>query len=493
MSLVRALVLLLATATTSLGCSRVAPLGAIDRSSVAATSDSSMLVAGLLQVRAVMGASSDAWPGFRLNEHVLIASLNRIGPTFLVNESTPPEEYRPLPGRPGIFLRTGLPADSISGLRLGMNWNLRDGVATAVTFSSSTAPYTADVMIHEAFHTYQIQRARADRSVFQQRSVPTDSLPNEEALGLLNLEARFLANALIATSHAEQLEQTKLAIAIRNYRCSREPVECVAQRGVEQNEGSATHVTAVMLGRVLGYGLDGEWPDSLARVIAPVRDIQRLERWHFYDTGLVWIRLAKRLATVADIERRIEKNPPDEVLAAMLALGGAEQERLVTQAMNGSEWEEAQVSASGLLRKVIAQRDSANNEFKSVEGVPLRIIFGLVRQMSTEQRTAEGGGLERTMRFGQNVVTFRGRSESFCCPMGHLTREVVRGKVAIVNGEPVPLDQPGTASGSISAELGAVSLRFPLAELMIWDDSVTVRVVEPTSGSQFMGTLTPHN
>ena len=60
-----------------------------------------------------------------------------------------------------------------------------------------------------------------------------------------------------------------------------------------------------------------------------------------------------------------------------------------------------------------------------------------------------------------------------------MTIAPVRGAVASVSGEPLPLDRPGRATGEVRLDLPSVALHFRNAELVVYGDSISVRVFDP--------------
>ena len=252
------------------------------------------------------------------------------------------------------------------------------------------------MLIHEAFHTFQRLENSKDSSRFRQTFSPKFPISSSEALALLNLEGRHLADALRATEQDSGRAAARKALAVRAYRCRRlEESECAAERGVEQNEGSATYVSAVAIGDVLGYGPGGVWQDSLSRALSPIRDLERLSRWHFYDTGHAWIRLVERFSREHNWQERVAASPPDQVLAAVLGVSQVDSLTFLARSLEGEPWEEARAAAASLLARETERRDSLERAFFSRPGVPLRVYLGRIRSKSTEQRQLTSGSTER--------------------------------------------------------------------------------------------------
>lgn len=440
--------------------------GSLDR-----TNGSEALEPVLAQARRVIDVSdrsSTVWPGFDLTGMVLIGAINPDGPVILIGDPHPPPEYRPSSVMPGVYLREGPPPDSLRGLRLALDWNGGTANATAVGFMPAMLPYLPHVLIHEAFHTHQLRVNRDAPERFD--PLPNPSFPDASvsALSLLNLEGSYLTDALLAEDPRVAKQHVRHALAVRAHRCAQLAAdECTHERGIEQKEGSATYVASVLLGEVLGYGSDGLWQDSLARALSPLRDLSRLERWHFYDTGHVWLRLIERFFPERAWQAAVELSPPDRVLARYLGVEQPDTARIASL-MSGMRWERARTSASEAITALVAERDRQDRQFRERPGVPFIVLFGRVSSLRTTQGLDDDGTRRRTVRFNGNKVSFIGPSTEFCCPPGERTIAAVSDAVATVDGIEVPLDTPTTAAGSIHVDLNSVQAELPSARLEVF-------------------------
>jgi hypothetical protein len=440
-----------------------------------AAQDSGSIQSGVLRAAEAITGTASVWPGFDSREQVLLAAVQPDGPVYLIGDPNPPSDFRWLDPRRMVAIREGTPPDSLlTGLRLNMDWNGRAGAATAVTFSAGEGEYVAPFLLHEGFHTYQDQVNSEASSRFEGRSNPAFPDTSIQALALLNLEGAYLGRALQAESAEAARALARTALAVRMHRCEVSgQEECSQERGIEQREGTAVYVQAALLGEALGYGGPPLMRDSLARALAPVRDVRRLERWHFYDSGHAWLLLLDRFGPPG-WKSQVELLSPDEVLADVLDVQKPEADSLVRAARQSSLWADAQRAAREAVGRGLARRDSVERAFWDRPGVPVRVYFGRVSRVSFSQTELPDGRLEQTFDFGSNRVVIRGRGRSICCP-GAMTVATTAGRIAQVDGSAVPLDRAGAqARGTILLDLPEIELRLDRGELRVYSDSVTI-------------------
>lgn len=192
------------------------------------------------------------------------------------------------------------------------------------------------------------------------------------------------------------------------------------------------------------------------------------------DTGHAWLLLLDRLSP-AGWKERVESVAPDQVLAEVLGMAAGAADSLFSSARHSAAWAEANDSARQLASRTLARRDSAEQAFWNQPGVPIRVYFGRVTQMSTSQRALPDGRLEQVVQFGGNEVVVRGLSRSICCP-GVVTVTPLAGRHAVVDGREIPLDRAGArVEGAVTLDLPGITLRFGNAALAVFADSITVQ------------------
>ncbi len=447
------------------GCAGMRP-DAIPSSSIVDT-DSARAVKAMIAIEKAAPTSAEAWPGFDLSSQIIIAALDSTGPLFLMGDPSPPAGFKRLEGSRKVFSRSRYPSDpSFSILTLAGDWNGRMGVATSMLIPPSWVQHMPHSLIHESFHTYQANLSKRQPTRFTQVSPPKFPRTSLEAIALLNLEGSYLGDA-IRSSGQPRTQFIRLAIAVRSRRCSVVgQEECGAERGVELNEGSATYVESEMLNEVQGFGREGVWQDSIARAISNVSSVQMLDRWIFYQTGFVWLKLIAGQVRDDGWKREVELMPPDLMLAHLLGLTNIPPS-LMDSAISGARWETAQSSARALLQTV---------PVVSKVGIPIRMHFGRVRTMGTRSQMRDDGQPEETLTFGQNTIVLVGASEEFLG--GEIMFAEVTGKVILVDRVPVPLDVVGQGRGALSLDIPNVKLTMPRGEVQVFRDSIVIRPIE---------------
>lgn len=260
--------------------------------------------------------SEGVWPGFDLRSHVLIATVVPAGPMYVIGDSAPPPDFRWADPVGGIAVREGLPLPEFLGLRVAGPWRDRQGVATSFPFSEQTAPHLTSALVHEAFHTHQQKLNRESRELYVARGNACFPATSVHDLALLNLEGHYLVEALRSATEGHAWQSARLALAVRQERCDRlGPDECARQRALEQLEGTASYVEAVLTGSLSRYG--AHWRDSLASALPEVTIEEELVRGHYYESGLTWLLLLERL-DMHDWKESVAATPPDALLAEHL-------------------------------------------------------------------------------------------------------------------------------------------------------------------------------
>ena len=442
-------------------------------------------VTALREVRAIAPRAEQAWPRFNLAEQTLFIALQPAGPLFMAGDPSPPSEFSAIDAQRDVFRRNGAPPAAFAGLfQIGLDWNGGRANATSVTapasqwrgFGRSNALST--YLVHEAVHTFQAQRRIAVPGSFPvggtRPRFPDSVLIN---VALINLEGSFLARALRASNPAATRQLARQALAARARRCGfLGAEECSAEEEIEQGEGMAQYITAVLtdaIGERVPPG--GPWRDTLANALSPVRDLRRLGGLHYYDTGHAWIILLGRIAP-ASWEERVERDPPSRVLAAVLNATVAESRDSLID-ITSPEWTEAIRAAQTAISREHARKDSAERAFWARPGVAIRVYPGAVRSTISDHSVAANGDVEDVFRFdgGPDQVTFRTPSRSACCPASYVVVAPVARRSVTVDGGAIPLDRVGTdAVGAVVLELRDVSVRFARARIRVFQDSVTI-------------------
>ena len=443
------------------------------------------MVTALRAAQELAPTTSAVWPGFQLGEQVLILTAPS-GTTALVGDPNPPADFRPLTPGARVHIREGPPPDSLTGLRTGMSWNGK--TATAIGYAPSSRRML-ETLIHEAFHTHQ----HSLEGMFPGGSTPQFPDTSSVALTLLNLEGRYLASALATDTRQEARAAVLSALAVRARRCALlGSDECEAERRIEQSEGSAAYVAALVLGHQRKA-----LADSIRPAVSKIEDLPRLARFHFYDTGLAWLLLLDRIGP-SDWKDRLGSIPPDSLLSEHLGFTPALADSLAQLAVRSGDAEQAQKDAQRALTAEAAFADSVARAFVAQPGTPVRIRWrsedgtrrsqvAWIPEVRRSVNTAGQGGNRNTYVIGArearygfadqaNQLVIRAPALWTCCrDQGVEIRTPVAGQVARVDGTAVPLEAPGgKATGALTLDLPAISFCANRAELSVHADSVTI-------------------
>lgn len=465
----RTLVAALAAAALAAGCrtARTATAGeALPASSRAA--DSVALEEAMAEVVRVAPRSAMAWPGFTLQDQLIVIASPSAGLVIVHGDSASHPNCLRHPRFASLrYWRGNLP-DSLPAKMFAADWNGTRGTATIFPVPPGAIRFAAAGAIHESFHTFQVGLEQRDSSRFPRVGEADFPVRSVDAVALLSLEATYLGRALTEPDPELAAEHARHALAVRHHRCSDSTARCTAERGIEHHEGAAVFATATLLGRVDGYGPAGAWQESIAGAISPVRERSRLPRWHFYDTGLIWYTLVRRFAGEMP-HLTLERTPPDIVLARVLgydpAADGTAQPKVLAGAAHDSAYAAARAAEWGLATRPGAE-----------ESIPIRVHFGKPTSFRTTTGVDPQRGLVTSIEFGSNRMEFIGESTSSCCP-GARFLAPANGRVAIVDGVPYALDVPVTVSGALTIRTDEMTVTMPRAELRIMPDSVVITVL----------------
>lgn len=458
----------------------------------AAESVENVLTDLLRRAAALDSAASAAWPGFDLTSHVLIVAHDPDGPTALIGDTSPPSPWQAVDARKDVFLLNGSPPDSLAGLRIAKTWNGRRHAATAVTYRG---PRTLGTLIHEAFHTHQA-RVRAVRpGSFRSGATPNYPDTSVNAVAPVIAESRLLADALAAPTADAMRERTLAALAVRAHRCRIvDARECVSERDIERNEGTATYVAAA----IVGADATTRSVDSSRALLAGFAELTRLGRWHFYDTGLAWLTLLDRLGP-ATWKTEVEVAPPDSVLASYLGFTSQHADSLWTLTVATPMWEDARRTAERLIATELALRDSIHRAFWAQRGTLVKVYWKSVQSISSDSKPLPGqivrgfavtdsvrgrvgystGLAESIIRIDNrsNWIKLKGLSASIQGSAAFVAITPVAGRTARVANRVVPLDLAAPAAhGQVSFQLDHIEVMLENASLEVFADSVIVRM-----------------
>ncbi len=440
-------------------------------------------VTALRHVRTIAANASVAWPRFTLGEQTLFIVIQPAGPMFIVGDPSPPSGFIPFDARRDVFRRNGAPPDSFAGLfHIAMDWNGGRANATSVTAPPSPWPgfdwsnSLSTYLVHEAVHTFQAQRRAAVPGSFPVGGVrprfPDTATVN---VALVNLEGSFLARALRASGSVAIEQLARQALVARGHRCwFLGAEECNAEQEIEQSEGMAQYITAILTNAIGERVPPGRgWRDTLANALSPVGDVRRLSGLHYYDMGHAWLLVLERIGPPG-WQERVERDPPSRVLAEAL---GVSVSRPLMDDITSPEWPDAIRSAQSAILRERVRKEAEERAFWARPGVPIRVYPGAVRSTISDHSVLANGDPEDVFRFdgGPDRVTFRTPHRALCCPASYVVVARVAGRTATVAGGAIRLDRAGGfAEGALVLELGDVSIQFARATVRVFPDSVTI-------------------
>lgn len=426
----------------------------------------------LQRVLGLDSLTSEVWPGFRLSDQVLILTDLQNQVTVVAGDTVRDGQYETWDVDPRIRVRRGPPPDSLLGMHLGHPWRGSPRAASVLEFHPSYRDDMISFIVHEAFHTHQHRRrhetgqAAGDPNFIQYSE--TDSV----GIGLLAMESRALAGAIVETNASEAARHARTAIASREERCDGERAEiCRRERYLEVQEGVPTFVT---------HGVVREprsLPDSVSTRLTAVPTRDRLRRWHYYDSGMAWLTLLDRFGP-SDWKMRVETEFPDRLLATSLrrAPGDSARDRAL---LHSPARRAAIAEAAAMLRADRAAALAAERAFWNQPGIPLRLyVRPAGGSMGVSHRSGRTPAGEPTVheRYGKEANTLDLIGESRTSGSGKVMMLPLEGAVGRVNGEVVSLSKPAAPRmGAVSIQSARMNLAFADAELITFGDSITVR------------------
>ena len=224
-------------------------------------------------------AARGVWPGF--SPSGIPIALYDGERTVLLRHPSPPPEFSPMPGRPGVLVAGGrYPAVTSNSTReIG-------GVRTATVIATPAEPVerTMLAVVEEVFHVFWL----AGHPSFRPNEMARYAYPLDDAenLGRLAAEDEALARALEAPRLDAAADWAAAALAIRRERVPRLAEDVRAyETSLEMMEGTANYVARVSVGEPSSRTVER------LRTPRPAEDI----RWRFYDTGAALCLLLDRV------------------------------------------------------------------------------------------------------------------------------------------------------------------------------------------------------
>lgn len=245
-------------------------------------------------VRALDDAGArHVWPGFDPSAWPI--ALFDGQQTILLRHPSPPPEFAPMPGRPGVFV--------MNGRHPAVVWNsTKDigGVRTATVIATPDQEVESTMLacIEEVFHVFWLGR----HTNFRPNEMARYAYPVKDILNLQRIlaEDEALPRALEAEDLREAAGWAGAAIRIRNERLPQLSDDDRAfETGLEMMEGTANYVARVAVGQ------KGE---ATAARLRTERQPDQI-RWRFYDTGAAMCFLLDRFQPdwKALIDRELER------------------------------------------------------------------------------------------------------------------------------------------------------------------------------------------
>jgi hypothetical protein len=244
-------------------------------------------------------AARGVWPGF--SPSGIPVALYDGEQTILLRHPSPPPEFSPMPGRPGVLVVRGR-YPGVAGNSTREIGGVR--TATVIATPGQPAERTMLAVIEEVFHVFWLARHPSFRPNEMARyAYPLDDVEN---LRRLLAEDEALARALEAQQVDDAAGWAAAALGIRRERVTRlaEDVR-VYETSLEMMEGTANYAARVSMGE------PGSRTAERLRAPRPAEDI----RWRFYDTGAALCLLLDRLS--AGWQERSDRQPALTILELM--------------------------------------------------------------------------------------------------------------------------------------------------------------------------------
>lgn len=375
-------------------------------------------------VRGLDAASARGlWPGFDPSEWpIAVFDGER---TFLLRHPSPPPEFTPLPGQPGVLAVPGRhPAVAGNSTRdIG-------GVRTATIVHGPNSPpdNTRRAILEEVFHLFWLSRHVGFRPNEQARY----GYPIEDATVMRTIlaEDEALARAVEADSVRDAAAWAAAALEIRRRRHALLAGEVRAfETALEMLEGTANWFAEAAVGgepKAAAARLRTEWPAEEIR-------------WRFYTSGTAVCSLLQRLRPgwQATLDREVDRSVEDLLAEAVASAGVAAAE------LSPADLAEIEVRAVRWISDLATRRASVREELAGRPGA--RIVV----------EVASGAEPLRVRRFHPIDLLVMGGGE--VVHPAFITLTVAEGTIEITN----PARVRGSFQGTVTLTAG--SERYPLA------------------------------
>ena len=294
------------------------------------------------------------WPGFD-PRRVPLAIFNGDA-TFLFRHPNPPPEFVSLSSRQGVWAFAGR-HESVTANAPAKLGGVLAATAMLKPGARRDVRGQAALVIHEAFHVFQ--RERHPDWVANELELFVYPFEDADALRLRRLETLAFSRAETAHAKRDAACWASAALKLRADRFARMPSGSAAyERGTELNEGLASYVEALAVGRA-------------RRASLPPEDFDAGEvRQRAYATGRALAVLLDRFAP--DWKQRLEagdKRPLDEALGAALPATGTRRCEVATpDSRRASERARRDVAA------LVSKREALRRDFLARPGWKLELV-----------------------------------------------------------------------------------------------------------------------
>ena len=255
-------------------------------------------------VRALDDAGArHVWPEFNPSEWPI--ALFDGQQTILLRHPSPPPEFAPMPGQPGVLVMPERHADVV-----GNSTREIGGVRTATVIATPEQEVESSMLacIEEVFHVFWLRR----HTNFRPNEMARYAYPVKDSRNLQRIlaEDEALARALEAEDPRDAAGWAAAAIQIRRERLPQISDDDRAfETGLEMMEGTANYVARVAV---------GQKREATAARLRSERQPDQI-RWRFYDTGAAMCFLLDRFQPdwKARIDHELERTTADLLEAAI--------------------------------------------------------------------------------------------------------------------------------------------------------------------------------